>query len=274
MRKITFYPTLIITILSLFAFKNVLIDTDLIQVKGGTFKMGSKKSDESAEVDEQKEHTVTLNTFEISKFEVTVWEWKQFIKANKMKMPAKPTWGWQDNYPINGVTWNEAIAYCNWLSIKEKLQPCYTKKGPNFVCNFKANGYRLPTEAEWEFAAKGGTSTKGFRFSGSDKLDEVAWHKANSSGHPHTVGTKLPNELGIYDMSGNVWEWCWDWYNKDFYLTESGDNPKGPERGTERCLRGGSWDSSQYSLRSANRLKDTPYKKTEFYGFRLARTVN
>ena len=86
MRKITFYPTLIITILSLFAFKNVLIDTDLIQVKGGTFKMGSKKSDESAEVDEQKEHTVTLNTFEISKFEVTVWEWKQFIKANKMKI--------------------------------------------------------------------------------------------------------------------------------------------------------------------------------------------
>ena len=235
--------------------------------------MGSKKSDESAEVDEQKEHTVTLNTFEISKFEVTVWEWKQFIKANKMKMPAKPTWGWQDNYPINGVTWNEAIAYCNWLSIKEKLQPCYTKKGPNFVCNFKANGYRLPTEAEWEFAAKGGTSTKGFRFSGSDKLDEVAWHKANSSGHPHTVGTKLPNELGIYDMSGNVWEWCWDWYNKDFYKQEKGDNPKGPEMGERRTVRGGSWDSQPNYIRPANRISTFPSKTHEFYGFRVARTI-
>ena len=274
MRKITFYPTLIITILSLFAFKNVLIDTDLIQVKGGTFKMGSKKSDESAEVDEQKEHTVTLNTFEISKFEVTVWEWKQFIKANKMKMPAKPTWGWQDNYPINGITWNEAIAYCNWLSTKEKLQPCYSKKGPNFVCNFKANGYRLPTEAEWEFAAKGGTNSKGFRYSGSDKLEDVAWYKANSNGQPHTVGTKLPNELGIYDMSGNVWEWCWDWYNKDFYKLEKGDNPKGPEMGERRTVRGGSWDSKSNYVRPANRISTIPSKTHEFYGFRIARTIS
>ena len=95
MKKITFYPTLLILLITLFAFKNTLIETDLIQVKGGTFKMGSKTSDTSAELDEQKEHSVTLNTFEISKFEVTVWEWKQFIKANKMKMPIKPSWGWQ-----------------------------------------------------------------------------------------------------------------------------------------------------------------------------------
>jgi formylglycine-generating enzyme required for sulfatase activity len=274
MKKITFYPTLLILLITLFAFKNTLIETDLIQVKGGTFKMGSKNSDTSAELDEQKEHSVTLNTFEISKFEITVWEWKQFIKANKMKMPIKPSWGWQDNYPINGITWNEAIAYCNWLSTKEKLQPCYSKKGPNFVCNFKANGYRLPTEAEWEFAAKGGTNSKGFRYSGSDKLEDVAWYKANSNGQPHTVGTKLPNELGIYDMSGNVWEWCWDWYNKDFYKLEKGDNPKGPEMGERRTVRGGSWDSKSNYVRPANRISTIPSKTHEFYGFRIARTIS
>ena len=274
MKKITFYPTLLILLITLFAFKNTLIETDLIQVKVVTFKMGSKNSDTSAELDEQKEHSVILNTFEISKFEVTVWEWKQFIKANKMKMPIKPSWGWQDNYPINGITWNEAIAYCNWLSTKEKLQPCYSKKGPNFVCNFKANGYRLPTEAEWEFAAKGGTNSKGFRYSGSDKLEDVAWYKANSNGQPHTVGTKLPNELGIYDMSGNVWEWCWDWYNKDFYKLEKGDNPKGPEMGERRTVRGGSWDSKSNYVRPANRISTIPSKTHEFYGFRIARTIS
>lgn len=273
MKKITFYPTLLLTIFTFFAFNTNLLENNLIQVKGGTFKMGSKKSDASAELDEQKEHTVTLNTFEINKFEVTVWEWKQFIKANKMKMPPKPTWGWQDNYPINGITWNEAIAYCNWLSIKEKLQPCYTKKGPNFLCNFQANGYRLPTEAEWEFAAKGGTSSKNYRFSGSDKIEDVAWYKSNSKGHPNTIGTKLPNELGIYDMSGNVWEWCWDWYNKDFYKQEKGDNPKGPEMGERRTVRGGSWDSQPNYIRPANRISTIPSKTHEFYGFRTARTL-
>jgi formylglycine-generating enzyme required for sulfatase activity len=235
--------------------------------------MGSKNSDGLADIDEQKEHNVNLTTFEISKFEVTVWEWKQFIKANKMKMPSKPTWGWQDNHPINGVTWNEAIAYCNWLSKKEKLQPVYSKKGPNFICNFKANGYRLPTEAEWEFAAKGGTLSKGFKYSGSNSLDDIAWHKGNSTGTPHTIGTKLPNELGLYDMSGNVWEWCWDWYNKDFYKLEKGDNPRGPEMGNRRSVRGGSWDSQANYVRPANRISTEPNKTHEFYGFRVAKSI-
>ncbi len=273
MKKIKLYSTLLILFTTFFAFKNSLILNDLIKVQGGTFKMGSKDSDQLADTDEQKEHNVNLNTFEISKFEVTVWEWKQFIKANKMKMPEKPNWGWQDNYPINGITWNEAIAYCNWLSKKEKLQTVYTKKGPNFVCNFKANGYRLPTEAEWEFASKGGANSKGFKYSGGDNLDNVAWHKGNSKGTPHTVGTKLPNELGIYDMSGNVWEWCWDWYNKDFYKLENGDNPKGPEMGERRSVRGGSWDSQANYVRPANRISTEPNKTHEFYGLRVARTI-
>lgn len=273
MKKITFYSILLVSILALFAFNDRNPNSDFVMIEGGTFKMGSKASDRAADVDEQKEHEVKLNSFMISKFEVTVWEWKEFIKANKMKMPEKPKWGWQDNYPINGITWNEAIAYCNWLSKKEKLQPVYSKKGPNIVCNFKANGYRLPTEAEWEYAAKGGSLSKSFRYSGSDNLDDIAWYKGNSNDTPHTIGTKLPNELGIYDMSGNVWEWCWDWYNKDFYKLEKNDNPRGPEMGNRRSVRGGSWDSQPNYARPANRISTEPNKTHEFYGFRIAKSI-
>jgi formylglycine-generating enzyme len=274
MKKITLLLVVTtLSIVSLSAFKTALQMNRMVRVEGGTYKMGSKDSDKTADNDEQKEHDVTIKTFEISKFEVTVWEWKQYTKANKFKMPLKPEWGWQDNYPINGITWEEAISYCNWLSKKEKLQPVYSKQGPNYVCNFKANGYRLPTEAEWEFAAKGGIKSKGYKFSGGNDPSEVAWHKAISKNSPHTVGTKLPNELGIYDMSGNVWEWCWDWYNKDYYKIEKGDNPKGPEMGERRAVRGGSWDSQVNYLRPANRISTPPNKTHEFYGFRVARTI-
>ena len=274
MKKITLLLVVTtLSIVSLSAFKTALQMNRMVRVEGGTYKMGSKDSDKTADNDEQKEHDVTIKTFEISKFEVTVWEWKQYTKANKLKMPLKPEWGWQDNYPINGITWEEAIAYCNWLSKKEKLQPVYSKQGPNYVCNFKANGYRLPTEAEWEFAAKGGVKSKGYKFSGGNEANEVAWHKAISKNSPHTVGTKLPNELGLYDMSGNVWEWCWDWYNKDYYKIEKGDNPKGPEMGERKCVRGGSWDSQVNYLRPANRISTQPNKTHEFYGFRVARSI-
>jgi formylglycine-generating enzyme len=274
MKKITLLLVVTtLSIVSLSAFKTALQMNRMVRVEGGTYKMGSKDSDKTADNDEQKEHDVTIKTFEISKFEVTVWEWKQYTKTNKLKMPLKPEWGWQDNYPINGITWEEAISYCNWLSKKEKLQPVYSKQGPNYVCNFKANGYRLPTEAEWEFAAKGGIKSKGYKFSGGNNANEVAWHKAISKNSPHTVGTKLPNELGIYDMSGNVWEWCWDWYNKDYYKIEKGDNPKGPEMGERRTVRGGSWDSQVNYLRPANRISTPPNKTHEFYGFRVARTI-
>jgi len=274
MKKITLLSLFLLLTLIFLSNASADIPTpSLIKVEGGSFKMGSKESDASADNDEQKEHEVQVNSFLIAKFEVTVWEWKQFVKANKLNMPPKPTWGWHDNLPINNVTWEEAVAYCNWLSKKEKLTPVYTKKGPNYACNFKANGYRLPTEAEWEYAAKGGKTSKKTKYSGGDEADKIAWHKSNSNGAPHTVGTKLPNELGIYDMSGNVWEWCWDWYNQDYYLIEAGNNPKGPEMGERRSVRGGSWDSKTGYLRPANRISTYPNKTHEFYGFRVARSI-
>ena len=188
-------------------------------------------------------------------------------------MPAQPSWARTENHPINQITWEEAVAYCNWLSKSQKLQPAYSKNGPNYVCDFKANGYRLPTEAEWEYAAKGGSLSKGTKYSGSDDADKIAWHKANSNKTPHIIGTKAPNELGIYDMCGNVWEWCWDWYNSEYYKREGSNNPVGPEMGEKRTVRGGSWDSNLSYLRPANRISTYPSKTHEFYGFRIARSI-
>jgi sulfatase modifying factor 1 len=247
------------------------INPDLVTISGGSFLMGSK-ANYNSDTDENKQRQVTINNFELSKFEVTVWQWRAFVKATKSKMPEKPSWNWKDNFPITHITWEQAIAYCNWLSKEEKLQPVYLKKGPNYVFNIKANGYRLPTEAEWEYAAKGGKLSKATKYSGGNSPDRVAWHKANSNKAPHTIGTKRPNELGIYDMSGNVWEWCWNWYNP-YYNINNKNNPKGPEMGEKRTVRGGSWDSDLNYLRPANRLSTYPNRTNEFYGFRVAKSI-
>jgi formylglycine-generating enzyme required for sulfatase activity len=251
--------------------KNPLLQ--MATIDGGSFMMGSKDDNQIAETDEQKQHKVVINTFSINKFEVTVWEWKDYCKKTKKKMPATPAWGWNDNNPINNITWVEAIQYCNWLSKQDGLKPAYAIAGPNITCDFAANGYRLPTEAEWEFVAKGGKKSKGYAYSGSNKIDDVAWHLKNSQKKPHVVGTKMPNELGIFDMNGNVWEWCWDWYNKDYYKIEDTNNPTGPARGENKTVRGGSWDSQLNYLRNSNRVSTPPQKTHEFYGFRIARNI-
>ena len=275
MTKVTTLFTLLITLFSSVvaeAQSNIPPLPQMITVEGGEFTMGCSKKDAPCDKDERPAHTVKLNTFLISKYEVSTAEYRQFAAETKTKLPATE-WKMQDNLPITNVLWEEAVLFCNWLSTKQGLKPAYIRKGNLFECDFSANGFRLPTEAEWEFAARGGSLTKSFKYSGGNTLDEIAWHKGNSKETPHTVGTKLPNELGIYDMSGNVWEWCWDWYNKDFYKLEKGNNPKGPERGERRSVRGGSWDSQPNYVRPANRISTEPNKTHEFYGFRVARTI-
>lgn len=274
MSKKYFYTACITSILCLCSFislENPLLS--LVKIDGGTFMMGSKDDTKIAENDEQKQHEVKVNSFELNQLEVTVWEWKQYCKKTNTKLPKTPSWGWKDNYPITNVTWYDVIKYCNWLSKQDGLKPTYKFAGPLVVCDFNANGYRLPTEAEWEYAAKGGNKSKNTFFAGSNDSNEVAWHAKNSDKRPHSVGTKLPNELGIHDMSGNVWEWCWDWYNKDYYKTEDGNNPKGPIRGEKKSVRGGSWDSQESYLRTANRISTLPDVTNEFYGFRLAKSI-
>jgi len=266
---------------------------EMIPVEGGAFQMGSNEDD-----DEKPIHKVRLNSFEIGRYTVTMQEYDAFCEAVDRKKPDDEGWG-REKRPVISVDWYDAIEYCNWLSGIWGLEPVYKiekdKKDPNnkssydnkkwlVTPNRKANGYRLPSEAEWEYAARGGRQSKGYRYAGSDNIDGVAWYRKNSydkgSGHPdygtHPVGLKKPNELGLYDMSGNVFEWCWDWYDEKYYqnfVRRPAENPQGPEGGQSRLVRGGSWFLSGNS-RVANRGRVIPDGGFNYLGFRLARTVS
>jgi formylglycine-generating enzyme required for sulfatase activity len=240
----------------------------MILVKGGTFSMGSMKISN----DESPVHNVTLKSFYIGKYEVTFIEYDTFCRLTRRGSLNDNGWG-RGNRPVIQVSWNDAIAYCNWRSQFEGLTPCYSMSTQNVQCNFNANGFRLPTEAEWEYAARGGSESHGFFFSGSDYADEVTWYHHNSDSQTKPVGTKMPNELGIYDMSGNVWEWCWDWYDKDYYTSSSKADPLGPISGFMNVLRGGSWSDNPRAARISNRFRNYPVTKASIIGFRIARTA-
>ena len=215
---------------------------------------------------EKPVHTVTVKSFNIGKYEVTQKEWIAVMGSN-------PSGFKGDNLPVESVSWYDAIEYCNRLSEKEKLTPAYTidKSRGNWVrWNRNANGYRLPTEAEWEYAAKGGDGSPGnYAFSGSNNADEVAWHKGNSAGSTQEVGAKKPNGLGLYDMSGNVYEWCWDWAGD--YPSGAQTDPVGASSGSYRVVRGGHWYDSAVVARSAFRNGSTPSNGEFNIGFRLVR---
>jgi len=246
-------------------------------VEGGTFQMGSNNGYSP----EKPVHTVTVSDFYIGKYEVTQKEWKDIMGTSASL--SNPSYYKRDNRPVESISWYDAVKYCNLRSEKEGLTPCYdidkTRKDSNnkdkdddkkwvVKCDFSANGYRLPTEAEWEYAARGGSSGSPTKYAGSNNINEVAWYDSNSGRKTHAVGTKKPNELGIYDMSGNVWEWCWDWYGT--YSSSSQRNPHGANRGSDREYRGGSWDLNANYCRVANRDCYYPSYRSNYLGFRLA----
>jgi formylglycine-generating enzyme required for sulfatase activity len=164
-------------------------------------------------------------------------------------MGSNPSWFKGDNLPVEDVSWDY---------VQEFIKKLNAKTGKT---------YRLPTEAEWEYAARGGNKSKGYKYSGSDKIEDVAWYAGNPGYKTHPVGTKKPNELGIYDMSGNVSEWCQDWLGS--YSIFPQKNPQGPSSGTYRVIRGGSWCDYEYYCRSANREQDRPVEWSYNLGFRL-----
>jgi formylglycine-generating enzyme required for sulfatase activity len=235
----------------------------MVHVQGGTFQMGSIELRDY----EKPVHRVTLSDFYISKYEVTQGEYKALMG----KSPSNSSKGIGDNYPVNTVSWNEAVEYCNALSRKEGLTPAYSGSGNNVSCNFNANGYRLPTEAEWEYAARGGQNSRNYNFAGSNNLENIAWHEDNSGSKTHPVGQKQANELGLYDMTGNVWEWCWDWYER--YSSGSQSDPEGSSSAAGRIRRGGSWLDSAVNSHLAYRNTSVPSYKHGRVGFRVVRRL-
>jgi formylglycine-generating enzyme len=232
----------------------------MILVQGGSFDMGSN----GGANDEKPMHRVTLSGFYIGKYEVTQEQYERVMGSNPSYFKDSGK-----NAPVEKVTWYDAVEFCNKLSEQEGLQKCYSGSGNSIKCDFSKNGYRLPTEAEWEYAAKGGSKSKGYKYSGSNNLGEVGWYGDNSGVKTHSVGGKKSNELGIYDMSGNVWEWCWDWYGD--YSSSAQTNPHGQGSGSSRLLRGGSWNYFARNCRTANRNFYYPSYSLSFIGFRLCR---
>jgi formylglycine-generating enzyme required for sulfatase activity len=243
----------------------------MVRVEGGTFQMGSTNGGS----DEKPVHTVTVKGFYMGKTEVTQKEWREIMGTTVAQQRDMGDKSWSlagegDNYPMYYVSWNEVIEYCNKRSLKEGLTPAYRGSGSNITCDFNATGYRLPTEAEWEYAAKGGNQDYlTYEYSGGNSADAVAWYNNNSGSKTHPVGTKQPNSLGLYDMSGNVWEWCWDWFGD--YSSGSQTDPTGVSSGPARVFRGGGWNYSAADVRAAGRSSYTPLGRDYSLGFRLVR---
>jgi len=233
-----------------------------VLVPGGSFRMGDVWG--GGESDEKPVRSVTLRSFYIAKHEVTQALYHEIMGTN-------PSYFKGDNLPVERVTWYNAVDYCNKLSEKADLQKVYTISGTNVTADFTKNGYRLLTEAEWEYAARscGRDDRKWSGTNTESELGNYAWYDSNSGSKTHPVGTKKPNDLGIYDMSGNVWEWCWDWY--DDYSSSSQTNPTGPSTGSSRVVRGGRWYSHANFCRTADRSYPTPSYSYYNLGFRLAR---
>lgn len=222
----------------------------MVKIEGGTFEMGATlEQGKDAFDSERPKHKVAISSFAISEAPITVAQYREYCKATGTKMPSAPSWGWIDNHPIVNVSWYDADKFAKW-------KEC-----------------RLPTEAEWEFAARGGIVSKHYKYSGGNTPDEIGWF-ADNTGQTGTrpVRMKKPNELGLYDMSGNVYEWCNDW--KYEYTSEDQVNPIGPETGIIKASKGGSWHSSTRSLRVSNRDDDPPEFYSHNVGFRIACTIN
>ncbi len=243
---------------------------EMVYLPGGEFTMGNDRGD----ADEAPAHKVRLSAFAMDKFEVTH---EKFAKA-QLPNPSH----WQDNpqEPVERVRWRDAKRYCNERSLIEGLKPCYDEKTADWDCDYSANGYRLPTEAEWEYACRAGTEGP-YDFGRADKLRQYAWMADNSDQKTHPAGQKKPNGFGICDLYGNVSEWCEDVYSPTYYKESPPVDPHGPPnpgKDVKRVIRGGSWKSSpercQATARLGERTGDTDACfSTDFCGFRCVRRV-
>jgi formylglycine-generating enzyme required for sulfatase activity len=247
----------------------------LVTLPGGTYRMGSDpRLDPSAYDDEQPPRQVRVSPFAIARTPVTRGLWRQVMAqaADPWRRPVPDAWGaGDDTLPATGVDWFAAAAFCNALSIRSGRSPCYRVAGDTWICDWQADGYRLPTEAEWEYACRGGTATRWFWGDNESGADAHAWFSRNSEGRLHPVGEKTANPFGLHDLAGNCWEWCWDW-SADRYDAAATDDPRGPEEGRLRAVRGGSFLDGPWGLRSARRDRNAPSDRDEGLGFRCVRS--
>jgi len=221
-------------------------EIEMVFVKGGKFRMGCNANEEkNCMNDERPIHEIKIGNYSIGKYPVTQKQWGSV-------MGIVPAHFDGDDLPVEQVSWDEAQEFIKRLNA------------------MTGRKYRLPTEAEWEYAAQGGANAKGQRFSGYRFLDDIAWYEYNSNGRTQRVGAKQPNELGVYDMVGNVWEWVNDWYDKNYYKESLVSNPYGPKRGSERVYRGGGFDSYEQHCRVSLRNYNRPGYRTINLGLRLA----
>ncbi len=219
------------------------VEFRMVAVEGGTFQMGATSEQQSPDGNEKPVYQVTLSSFSIGETEVTQELWEAVMGSN-------PSYFKGSQLPVECVSWNDCQTFITKLN------------------QLTGQTFRLPTEAEWEYAARGGNQSKGYQYSGSNNIGEVAWYYDNSSSKTHDVALKAPNELGLYDMSGNVWEWCQDWYGS--YSSSSQTNPQGPSSGSYRVVRGSNWSDDAGDCRVSYRLRGTPSSTNGYLGFRLA----
>lgn len=220
------------------------VSFDMIRVEGGTFMMGALSDDNEAFVPELPRHSVSLSSFYMGEIVVTQELWETVMGSNPSYFTG------YNQRPVEQVSWNDSQEFIRMLN------------------SLTGKYFRLPTEAEWEYAARGGNKSQGYKYCGSNNVGDVAWYDSNSNNQTHPVKQKQANELGIYDMSGNVWEWCSDWYGS--YNSYSQTDPAGPSFGSDRVCRGGSWNYDAFLCRSSDRCWVTPDFKHSGLGFRLA----
>ncbi len=264
---------------------------EMVLIPAGKFQMGSEKG-----YGDNKPHQVTITkSFYMGKYEVTQAEYEKYCSYTGSDFPSS-SYGDGDNYPAYYVCWYDALVYCNKRSVAEGLTPCYSISGNTdpskwgtvptltdstwnaVVCDWNANGYRLPTEAEWEYAARAGDNTvDSLTYSGTsdeNKLGEYAWHYDISSSKTHEVGTKKANAFGLYDMSGNVMEWCWNWHTSRYDAeTEGGSDPTGTSAGSRRVYRGGGWSDYSNYCAVSYRFNNSPGSRGYYIGFRVVRSA-
>ena len=244
---------------------------EMVLIPAGTFQMGDPNGGVGNSVEvERPRHSVTITSnFYMSKYEIRNKEYLLYAPSHTSGG------GWTDpNYPVENVTWYDAVNYCNWLSDQKGLTRCYDG---SYNMTMSNNGYRLPTEAEWEYACRAGETTFqdyywGDSYPSPPNINSYSWYNGNSGNRAHIAGTKLPNNFGLYDMNGNMWEWCNDWYSDTYYSTSPTNDPPGPGSGTYRVLRSGSWCQGSFESRSARRWRDSMSWKYSDIGIRIVRT--